>query len=447
VNAEAWLAIAVAALGIGLVLSCLVQSLRDLSRPTLEEIATLRGTPGDRLRVTRILEDVEGHAAAIALPRTLANIVFAAALVMWVAAARGTTSPGWAELLIAVALASLALWVFGLVLPNAVSKHAGEVMVFAWSRALRAAYIVCRPFARVAHAVDELVRRLSGRPRMSDEQAAQEELLEVVEEAESEGKVDPTEAEMIEAVVRLRDRTVREVMTPRTRIRAIEVSSDLSSLTAAIRRIPHSRIPVYEESLDRIVGIFYVKDLVKWLAGEGSRTGRTFDLRSACRPAYFVPETKSVRQALEEMLAKRTHVAIVADEYGGTAGLITIEDIVEEVFGEIADEYDAPQTSQPDVRVDVAAGLAELDAHLPIHEANDALAPLHAALPESEDYDTVGGFVTVTLGRIPAAGETFRHNGLKVTVLQAEPTRVTRVKVETASAGDDAQAPARRAAS
>ncbi|GJQ29058.1 MAG: gliding motility protein GldE [Phycisphaerae bacterium] len=438
-SAEAWLAVAVVTLGIGSVLSCLVQSLRDLSKGTLEEIAAVRGDAPAAARVDRILEDQEGHAAAVAMVRTVCNLLFTIAMVMWVTRVRGATAPDVPELLIAAAVASILLWVFGLALPNAVAKHAGESTVYAWSSVLRAAYLVGKPLAAMARAMDEVVRRLSGKPKLNDAQAAAAELLTVVEDATSEGKVDQTEAEMIEAVVHLRDKTVAQIMTPRTEVEAVELCESLSDVTAAIRRTKHSRIPVYEGSLDRVAGVFYVKDLVRWLAGEGSRTGKTFDFRAMLRPAFFIPETKTVRETLDAMLAKRTHLAIVADEYGGTAGLVTIEDIIEEVFGDITDEHEPITEEVPEVRIDASARAAELDARLNIHDANDALKPLHTELPESEDYDTVGGFVTVTLGRIPSAGETFRHDGLVVTVLEAEPTRVTRVRVEPSTVTADAE--------
>lgn len=431
-NAEAWLAIAVATLGIGSVLSCLVQSLRDLSRATLEEIAVVRDEPRATQRVRRILEDLDGHAAAVAMFRTVCNLLFTIAMVMWVTKVRGVTAPEITDLLIAAGVASMLLWVFGLALPNAVAKHAGESTVYAWAVPLRAAYLVGKPLAAIARAMDETVRRLAGKPKLNDAQAAQAELLTVVEEATSEGKVDQTEAEMIQAVVRLRDKTVAQIMTPRTEVEAVELCENLSDVTAAIRATKHSRIPVYDGSLDRVVGVFYVKDLVRWLAGESSRSGKSFDFRAMLRPAYFIPETKTVRETLDAMLAKRTHVALVADEYGGTAGLVTIEDIIEEVFGEITDEHENPAEVVPEVKIDAAARSAELDARLYIRDANDAMRPLEAELPESEDYDTVGGFVTVTLGRIPGPGEVFKHDGLTVTVLRAEPTRVTRVRVMAA---------------
>lgn len=241
--------------------------------------------------------------------------------------------------------------------------------------------------------------------------------------------MDDREQEMIEAVVTLRDKTVAQVMTPRTEIEAMELSNDLSTVTATIRSIGHSRIPVYEDNLDHIAGVFYVKDLMKWLAGEGSRTGKPFNLKALLRPAIFVPETKTVRELLPELLSKRVHIALVADEYGGTSGLVTIEDIIEEVFGDIQDEYENVEDQQTEVKIDTAKRSAEIDARAYISDVNDALLPLGLELPASEDYDTVGGFVTVTLGRIPGAGEAFHHDGMEIRVLEAEPTRVMKVEV------------------
>lgn len=434
VNSNVWLAIGVVALGVGSVLSTLVQSLRDLSRPALEQIATIRHR--SRARVERIADDPEGHAAAIALPRTACNLVVAIAVIMWVSLMRDVPVPTWVELTVGAAVASVLLWVFGQVLPNSIAKHAAEVTVYAWSPLLRVAYVVGRPFTSVARWMDEVVRRLSGNVYQNKAEAVQEELMEVVEEAQSEGTVDRVERDMIEAVVNFRDKTVAQVMTPRTEIQSMDIATDLSGVTAAVRAMGHSRIPVYEESLDHVVGIFYVKDLMKWLAGEGSRSGKAFSLRALLRAAYFVPETKTIRQLLPELLARRTHIAMVADEYGGTAGLITIEDIIEEVFGDIHDEYEEPMSDTAEVKIDAGTRSAEIDARAYIHDANDALAAIGAELPESEDYDTVGGFVTVTMGRIPAPGETFRHDDFTLTILAAEATRVTRVRLLLANPGE-----------
>ncbi len=442
-----WLAVVVVALGGGAVFSALAQALRDLSRTTLEEIAAIRNKRRKARWVDAIVDDVDGHANAIALPRIVCNLVVVVAMVLWIAGLRGV-APAWFERIVGVASASLLLWIFNVVLPAAVARHAGEVTVYTWSGLLRATWYLTRPLHPIWTLFDEIIRRLSGRTKEDEAEAYQEEILSAVEDAQEEGRFDEIERDMIEAVVRFRDKTVGQVMTPRTEIEAMELSNNLGQVADTIRSIGHSRIPVYEENIDHIIGIFYVKDLMRWLAGDGTgRTGRTFDLKALLRPALFVPESKTLRELLAELLAKRVHIAIVADEYGGTAGLVTIEDIVEEVFGDIQDEYEQPDEEGPEVTVEADSRAADVDARAYIDDVNDALRPLGVELPESEDYDTVGGFVTSTLGRIPVAGESFRHGEAMITVLEAEPVRVVRVRVEAAAGPEQPQDPVENEAS
>jgi len=433
-----WLLIAASALAVGTLLSTLVQSLRDLSKPVLEDLAEAAGDEGLRGRVRRILDDPDGHAATVALPRTAFNIIFAIAVVMAIVAMRKVATPGLLEAALGAAIASLMLWVFSAAIPSSIAKYAGEGTILAWSRLLRFAHVVGAPLTAIARLFDEGARRATGKPSTDEPESVQQELLTIVEEAQSEGGVDQTEADMIEAVVRLREKTVAQVMTPRPQMQALELINDLSAVTAYIRRVGHSRIPVFEGTLDHVVGVFYVKDLMKWLAGESARSGKVFSLRGLLRPAFFIPETKTIRDLLPEMLAKRTHIAIAIDEFGGTAGLITIEDIVEEVFGEIRDEHEEPSQVEREVIVDLVTRSAEIDASLNIADANEALSPLSIELPESEEYDTVAGFVTVTLGRIPSEGDTFTVGELTFTVVGAEATRVTRVRVEVGAPATDA---------
>lgn len=434
----AWLWTAIGAVVCGGVLSALVHALTEASRAVLEEMAERRGGPGRRRRIKRILEDSEGHAASIALFRIAFNMLAAAGFTLWVAGLRGVPLPGWTEVGMGIAVSALVVWVFGMVIPTSVARHAGAYAVFSWSGLIRVLYVLGRPLKAVVSFFDEVVRRLAGVSEADRAGEIKQEVLSVLEEGRQEGQVDDSEKDMIEAVVSFRDTTVAQIMTPRTEIEALPLSNDLSQVTAKLRAGGHSRVPVYEGTIDHIVGVFYVKDLMRWLAGEGSRGGRTFNLRSILRPAIFVPESKTVRELLQELLAKRVHIAIVADEFGGTAGLVTFEDIVEEVFGDIQDEYEKPEASVTEVRVEGAT--ADVDARAYIDDVNPELASLGIELPESEDYDTVGGFVTVTLGRIPMPGETMTRDGLKVTVLDAEPTRVKRVRLEAASPRSDEEA-------
>jgi len=253
------------------------------------------------------------------------------------------------------------------------------------------------------------------------------ELLSAVDQSERIGHIDETARDMIEAVVEFRSTTVEEIMTPRTEINALEYTDDLGTVKRFVREVGHSRIPVYRDNLDHIEGILYAKDLLHWMADDAAGD---FSLKEILRTPSFIPETKTVRELLKELLARRVHIAIAADEYGGTAGLVTIEDMVEEIFGEIEDEYEQDDDERPSVDIDTVTNSAEIDARKPIDDANDVLEAIGIELPESDDYDTVSGFVATTMGRIPEAGQTLRHEGLLITVLEAEQTRVLRIRVE-----------------
>jgi CBS domain containing-hemolysin-like protein len=343
-------------------------------------------------------------------------------------------------------VAALLLWVCSVVIPMSIARHAGERLVHMWAGLIRAVYVVEVPIAPVARSLDSVVWRLTGR-RRDDAGEIEVELRSVIDEGQRGGKIDRVEREMLESVVEFRSTTVEQIMTPRTEIEALEYTNDLGKVTAMIREVGHSRIPVYEDDLDHIVGMFYVKDLMKWLAGEtggtrcaGAGGGRGFELKSILRPAIFVPETKTVRELLRELMQKNVHIAMVADEFGGTAGLVTIEDIIEEVFGEIQDEYEPAKGQIARAAINVEDRAADLDARAYLYDINEALRPLGVSLPESGDYDTLGGFVITTLGRIPAKGESFRHERVLLNVLEASPTRVLKVRLKVAPSEDETAA-------
>jgi CBS domain containing-hemolysin-like protein len=326
-----------------------------------------------------------------------------------------------------------------MVIPWTIAEHAAESTVWIWSRLIRATCVLLSPIIVLARLIEEIVRRLLRAKPQDDTERHEAELLSVVEEGERAGEFDETERDMIEAVVEFRSQNVDQIMTPRTEIRAMALTDNLGEVTRICKEIGHSRIPVFEDDLDHIVGIFYVKDLLRWLADDRENGNREpFSLRKIVREAVFVPETKTVRELLVELLAKRVHIAMVADEYGGTAGLVTIEDIVEEVFGEIQDEYESPDESPPGVTLNTESGEADIDARAYIDDANDELEPLGVALPESEEYDTVGGFVVTALGRIPDEGETLRVGPAVMTVLEAQPTRVIKLRLAVAPEGESA---------
>ncbi len=435
-----WLFVAIVSLFATGVFGAIFHSLRDLSRSALEEILRHGADHRRSNRVRRIIDDVDGHAASVALARVAFSIVSATGFLLWFVAK--TSTPGittgalWLWFVLGISLVSTLVWIVGTVVPSSVARHMAEPTIYGFATLVRGMYIITAPLRALVGAIDSSIRMIAGKEEVGDVEAIQAELLDVVAEAKEEGQLDETEQQMIRAVVRFRDTTVKEIMTPRTEMEVLELTNDLGRITSMIREGGHSRIPVYEGTVDRIVGVFYIKDLLKWLAGAGgSRSGRMFDLRSSLRTALYVPESKTIRDLLEEMLSKRVHIAIVLDEYGGTAGVVTLEDIVEEFFGDVQDEYEKPEDT-PGTKTDEVRKFAELDARAYIADANAALEPLGLAIPESEDYGTVGGFITVALGRIPETAErlTLENTGMLVTVLEAEPTRLVRVRIEAAPA-------------
>lgn len=295
--------------------------------------------------------------------------------------------------------------------------------------ALRAGLL---PLVAVFTALDSLVRRLAGvRPRGANGYAeeVEQEILEAVSEGEKLGAVDEEEKEMIESVIELTDTRVAAIMTPRTEIVALPKEADLAAALETIRATGYSRIPVYEETIDTVLGILYAKDLLR------RSEGAAFELRSAMRSALFIPETKPVRELLREFQRQQVHMAIVLDEYGGTAGLVTIEDILEELVGEISDEYE-PSAAAAVQRIDERT--VEVDARMRVDDLNEQL---DLNLPEDQEFETIGGFVFGSLGRIPTVGEQFEHAGVVIVVLATDPRRILRLRLtvpERPPHGEDA---------
>jgi putative hemolysin len=238
-----------------------------------------------------------------------------------------------------------------------------------------------------------------------------------LEAGEQEGLIEREERRLIESIVDFGDTLVREVMTPRPDIVAIPIDATLAEVKQLFIEQQYSRVPVFRESLDQIVGFVYVKDLIR--LPEVPPTERV--VPQLLRPAYYVPETKRVSELLKEFQRQQVQSAVVVDEYGGTAGLVTIEDLLEEIVGEIRDEYDVElEPVQQE-----AEGVFVFSGNVPIEELNDRLGVSIAR----EGFSTIGGYLLAHLGRVPTVGEQFDLDGLHVEVLEAERRRVTRVRV------------------
>ncbi len=246
---------------------------------------------------------------------------------------------------------------------------------------------------------------------------SEEELLAMADVAVEEDVIEREERQLIHSIIEFGDTVVREVMVPRPDMVAVEARASVSDALELVMSAGYSRIPVYEQGIDDIAGILYAKDLMKAV-----REGRAEEpVRNMARPARFVPETKRVAELMPEMQKSKTHMAVVVDEHGGTAGIVTLEDLLEELVGEIVDEYDVeepPVEPLPD-------GGVRVSARMPIDELNDLLG---AEFPEG-DYDTVGGLVYFLLGHVPAEGETVDYDGHRLHAERVQGRRIGRVRV------------------
>jgi len=401
--------------------SVCANALRMFSRLRLqEEFKAANGQERPQL-VEKIAENADKLIMTCGFYRLIFHIGTLLSLVALATYWRGTLDATAYLVVFASALAIFS--VFGMAIPHAWAKYAGEKLLSRTYGALLVFAVLATPVLYLLQLYDVVVRRLAGVPPTTPEEQQeekQEEFLEDLAQHRMEGTVDAEEQEMIENVLELRESTAGEIMTPRTDLVAVDVEADLPTVLETIRKVGHSRIPVYEGNIDNIVGLLYAKDL---LAEIGHNT-QMFHVYERMREVYFVPETKPLRALLHEFQNQKLHLAVVLDEYGGTAGLVTLEDILEELVGPIADEYDK---APPEAIRKIDETTIEVDARTYVDDLNDAFA---LDLPEDEDYDTVGGFVFSRLGYIPKVGEHFDYDNVKFTIASAEARRVKRIRIQ-----------------
>ena len=326
----------------------------------------------------------------------------------------------WQNLSTAFVIAASCIWLFTSVISAALARYAAVGLIVATLPLLRVIDFVLRPLVTVAEILDEGVRRLVGAKMLANESGA--ELLESIQDTKRQGGIDSASAAIMQNVVELSETLVVSIMTPRTAVEGIEYTDDLAQIRSVIHEEGHSRIPIYEGSLDHVVGVLYVKDLVRWLGA----TAPDFCLRPLLRQPIRVPETKRVRDLLKEFQRGKVHMALVVDEYGGTAGLVTIEDVLEEIVGEIRDEHEPPSDEDPSIR-ELAVGRIEADGRCSIAQVN---AKLNLNISEDDGFDTIAGFVLSVLGRVPESGAVFESHGARFRVLEATPTLVSKVAIE-----------------
>jgi CBS domain containing-hemolysin-like protein len=331
-----------------------------------------------------------------------------------------------------------ALLIFGEIIPKIYAKHHSERLATRVIQPLNMLYsFPFKPVIAMSLSVSNTVIRLfGGETSKKGPFLTEDDIKILIEVSEKEGVLEEDEREMIHSIIELGDTIVKEVMVPRTDIVRLDVDASIQESLNTVVAAGHSRIPVYDDRIDNIVGILYAKDLLAYWqriqkdARQGEKESvlleqmnGNFTLRSFLRPPTFVPETKKASEMLKEFQQHRTHMAIVVDEYGGTAGLVTIEDVLEEIVGEIQDEYDTEGAMYTKVDEDVF----EVDARISLTDLADELK---IVFPEDEDFETLSGFISSIAGRVPRVGEKIDFEGNRITILDGDERHVQRVRIK-----------------
>ena len=411
-------------------LAVLSRAFAAFSRSKLDElIERTRQKAGDKDRPAEEARNGRGErpwhverelAQTVSISRNILTAAFVTLLALWVLAGG---KHDWQTFSVWIAGWLLAVEILG----RALGTSFAEPIVLWGGGVAKVLLAPLWPLGKLVYVGATAIDRLRGKTRPVNElEEIEEEILSIVAEGTTDGVLERTEGEMIESVLNLRDADVAEIMTPRTEMISIPSSAGLEEAIQIAREAGHSRVPVFEENRDNIVGIFYVKDILHhW----GKKPPPK--LAKILRKPHFIPETRKVSGLLEELKRAKVHIAVVLDEYGGTAGLVTVEDIVEEIVGEITDEFD--RKKEPSWRW-VRDGVVEADARVHIDEVSEAF---DVELPETEDYDTVGGLVISLLGHIPQKGEKARTSGLEFEVTDADARRVKLVRARRVREDED----------
>lgn len=317
--------------------------------------------------------------------------------------------------------------VFGELAPKSIAIQRSVRTVMTISLPLRFFFVVFKPVIWALNGLANFILKLMGiSPVQGEVSHSSEELQYLLDQGKETGALDSTEHELIQNVFDFNERIVKNIMVPRTKISGIELTTTKDELLEIIITEGYSRVPVYDETIDKIVGIVHAKDILPLLAHN-----EEIILKNIIRKPYFIPETKRINDLMSELQQKRIQIAIVLDEFGGTAGMVTLEDIVEELVGEIQDEYDEEKPIVETINdrefiVNALAPIYDVNSHLP-HD-----------LPEDGDFDTVSGWLGDIFGKIPDVGEQKESNGYNITVLKKSDQNIESVKLELLINEEDA---------
>lgn len=333
----------------------------------------------------------------------------------FIASFSNTASP-----IIAFAFITVMHIVFGELAPKSIAIQRPVATTLFVSVPLQIFYVVFRPFIWVLNGFANIILKMFGITPMHGQEGVHstEELYYLLDQGKESGALDTNEHELIRNVFDFNERVVKNIMVPRTKISGVELESPKEEVIDKIIAEGYSRLPVYDEIIDKIVGIIHAKDVLPLLANH-----KEWTLQDIIRKPYFVPETKKINDLLSELQQKRIQIAIVIDEFGGTAGMVTLEDIVEEIVGEIQDEYDE---EKPTVEK-ISENEFIINAYATVYDVNELLPH---DLPENQDFDTVGGLVSHAFGRIPEVGDSEECYGYLFTILKKTEQNIETIKLE-----------------
>ena len=394
------------------------RALRDFSRHELEILC--RKHESD-LKFSEILEYDDPVAISIESLSAVATAFFTVSTSLLVLLDERWNTPNdptvfWST----VAFVGFSLLMFNIWLPWTVTRIWATPILFHTWRFWKFLSQLLAPFVLMARCVDAIMHRLAGRPQTEQtEHLFEEEIRSIVSEGHREGLLEEDAREMIQGVMELSDVDVAKVMTPRTDVVMMSVDLSWEEIIRFVIGIAHTRIPVHGKTRDDIIGILYVKDLLPLLASDDVKP----TIREVLRTPHYVPESKRLDDLLEEFQQTRNHMALVLDEYGGVSGLVSIEDVLEEIVGDIVDEYD--KEAEEEFRI-IDDRTVEVLARVHLDEINERF---DLEIPEDGDYDTIGGFVFSQLGHIPMVGEEVRWGKLRIEVTQASLRRIDKLQL------------------
>jgi putative hemolysin len=336
----------------------------------------------------------------------------------------------WPLILLSLAVASVVIITLTEIVPRAIGRAFGErcarYVLLPMGILSIAVWALTYPFMILIRLFGKLLHVRESLNPVADFEG---DIMDILKTSDKSTELEEDEKELISSVVEFTDTIAREVMVPRVDLVAVDDTATLREIHEKIMDTGHSRLPIYHETIDNIVGIFYARDLLKLVnSGDLSRHLAIDEMHEP----IFVPETKNVNDLLQEFQQKKMNVAIVVDEYGGTAGLITIKDLLEEIVGEMQDEDDHEET----LFTHAEDGSYLVDAKMPIDDVSDAL---NISIPESSEYETVGGYIYTTLGKIPHKDEVFQRDGVLIKVVEVNDRKIHKVILKTVDDGNDSR--------